>query len=302
MISRMKFINIIAPKSAFERVVSEYVMESEIELENPMLALRDSAGFVPSTEGNPAEEIMKKFTEVFDYANVDYSKVKRHNENFSKEELVSVAESFDTEIHSLKGRMEKLEQEIQHSQEIVDTLTPVVASDVHLENLQKLEYLKFRFGRMPVSAYSKLDTYLKDLPSYFVPMTTDRDFVWGIYFVTKDNSENVDRVFGTLYFERFWIEGGEEGTPAEIIEKMNLKDLEQIKENSKNALPLIVYFKILSINKSSPLCTYYNSAQTKGRFQRGLLFGRFGGMGFKGGGNRSPRERESLVLQTQEST
>lgn len=224
MISKMKFINIIAPKSAFERVISEYVMESEIELENPMLAIRNNAGFVPNTEGNPAEEIMKKFTEVFDYANVDYSKVKRHNENFSKEELISIVESFDTEIHSLKSRMEKLEQEIQHSQEIVDTLTPVVASDMHLENLQKLEYLKFRFGRMPISAYSKLDTYLKDLPSYFVPMTTDKDFVWGIYFVTDENSENVDRVFGTLYFERFWIEGGQQGTPAEIIEKMNLRN------------------------------------------------------------------------------
>ena len=224
MISRMKFINIIAPKSAFERVVSEYVMESEIELENPMLALKNNAGFVPSTEGNPAEEMMKKFTEVFDFANVDYSKVKRHNENFSKGELVSIAESFDAEIHSLKDKMEKLEKEIHHSQEIIDTLTPVVASDVHLENLQKLEYLKFRFGRMPISAYGKLDAYLKDLPSYFVPMTSDKDFVWGVYFVTKENSENVDRVFGSLYFERFWIEGGEEGTPAEIIEKMNLRN------------------------------------------------------------------------------
>lgn len=223
MISKMKFINIIAPSTAFERVVSEYVMDSKIEFENPMLALRNSAGFVPSTEGNPAEEIMRRFTEVFDYARVDYSKVKRYNDVFSKEELVEIVETFDTQIHSLKGRMEELKTKISRMRKIVETLSPVVKSDLHLETLRELKYIKYRFGKMPISSYGKLDSYLKDLPAYFVAMTTDADFVWGIYFVTEENLENVDRIFSTLYFEMLQIDGSEEGTPAEIIEKLNLR-------------------------------------------------------------------------------
>lgn len=222
MISKMKFINIIGPSSEFERIASEYVMDSAIEFENPMAALKSAAGFVPSTEANPAEDIMKRFTEVFDYARIDYSGVRRHNDNFSKEELVEIVDAFDTKIHAMKERMESLEQEIKHSEEIVETLTPVVSSDLHLEALRELKYIKYRFGKMPLGSYEKLDAYLKNLPAYYVPMTSDKEFVWGIYFVNNENKERVDRIFATMYFERLWLAGDEDGTPAEIIEKLNM--------------------------------------------------------------------------------
>lgn len=240
MISKMKFINIIGPDSAFERIVSQYVMGSAIEFENPMIALKSTAGFVPNNQGNPAEDIMKRFTEVFDYAGIDYKSIARRSENFSKDELIDVVNSFDTRIHALKERTGKLELEIKHSQEIVNTLTPVVTSDMHLEALSELEYIKYRFGKMPISGYKKLDSYLKDLPAYFTVMTSDANSVWGIYFVNDNNAERVDRIFATLYFERFSIDGSEEGTPAEIIEKLNERnskyreEIEQLK-NQVNA-------------------------------------------------------------------
>lgn len=233
MISKMKFINIIGPNNDFERIVSKYVMGSEIEFENPMTALKSTAGFVPSTQKNPAENIMRRFTEVFDYAGIDYKGVERNHDNFSKEELVEIVSEFDSEIHSLKERMGKLEREIKHSRDVVDKLSPIVKSEVHLETLGKLKNIKYRFGRLPMSNYEKLESYLKDLPVYFTVMTTDKDFIWGIYFVSESNSENVDRIFATMYFERLEYDDEEEGTPAEIIEKLKARNAEnekQIKE------------------------------------------------------------------------
>lgn len=226
MISKMKFVNIVGPKASYERIISEYVLDSPIEFENPMVALRNTAGFVPNNEGNPAEDALKRFTEVFDYANIDYSGVKRRHDGFDPDELEKFINVFDTKIHSLKERMEQLEQDIKQSQQIVDTLSPVISSDVHLEGLSKLSYIKYRFGKMPLSSYQKLDTYLKDLPAYFIAMTSDKESVWGLYFVNENNKENVDRVFATLYFERFRISSDEEGTPAEIIEKINAHNKE----------------------------------------------------------------------------
>lgn len=226
MISKMKFINIIGPENEFERIVSDYIMSSSIEFENPMTALKSTAGFVPNTKGNPAEDIMKKFAEVFDYAGIDYSGVERHNAHYTEEELIDVVNSFDTKIHALKERMEELQLEIGHSKEVVDTLLPIVSSNVHLETLGKLNHIHYRFGKMPMSSYEKLGSYLEDLPVYFTVMTSTKDFVWGIYFVGENNRENVDRVFATLYFERLTIDGSEEGTPAEIIEKLNSRNKE----------------------------------------------------------------------------
>lgn len=226
MISKMKFINIIGPDNAFERIASEYVMDSSIEFENPMAALKSNKNFVPNTDGNPIEETMKRFTEVFDYANIDYSEIKRDNGNFTEEELTDIVDKFDLKIHSLKETVERLCEETEHSEKMIETLSGVVNSEIHLEELNKLEYLRYRFGKMPVSSYEKLDTYLKDLPAYFVVMTADKDFVWGVYFVDYENHERVDRVFATLYFERFWLDE-EEGTPAEIIERLKTENKEK---------------------------------------------------------------------------
>ncbi len=226
MISKMKFINIIGPESEFEKIVSEYVMDSSIEFENPMHALKSTEGFVPNTQSNPVEDLMKRFIEVFDYAGIDYHGVERHCDKFTREELIEVVNVFDTKIHRLKERMETLEREINHSRQVVDTLLPVIKSEVHLESLAELKNIKYRFGRMPMSSYKKLEFYLKDLPAYFTVMTSDKNFVWGIYFAGEKDCENVDRVFSTLYFERLMIDGSEEGTPAEIIKKLGARNEE----------------------------------------------------------------------------
>lgn len=244
MISKMKFINIVGELSEFERIVSDYVMEYEIQLENPMSALKNTAGFVPNTDENPYEDIMKRFIEVFEHYKIEYSNVKKHSDNFTKEELFEIIDTFDTKIHALKDRIEKLEGEIEEFKKIEETHAPVMGSDVKLEKLGHLEFLKFRFGRMPISTYQKLDTYLKDKPVYFEVMTTDKEYVWGMYFVDKVNKEAVDRMFAALYFERFMLEIDEEGTPAEIVERMRCEAEEKQAEIDRLRLQMDSTIKV----------------------------------------------------------
>lgn len=227
MISKMKFINIVGPKSSFERIVSDYILDSEIEFENPMSALKNTKGFTVNTDGNPAEEILKKFIDVFDYANIDYSGVKRHHDSFTEQELENVIDVFNDKIHSLKEEAESLKSEIKHADKIIGALEHVAGSDMNLDNLCNLKYIKYRFGKLPVSGFHKLDTYLKDLPVYFAPMTTENDYVWGIYFVSEQDKENVDRIFASLYFERTHIDGGGDGTAADVVKKLSADNAER---------------------------------------------------------------------------
>ncbi|MBE5039433.1 hypothetical protein INF28_03015 [Oscillospiraceae bacterium DSM 107454] len=220
MISKMKFINLVGPRSEFERIVSDYIIDSSIEFENPLNALRSAEGFSMDTTANPYEDTLKHFIEVLQYANVEFKDVKHHNENLSREEMEQFLEHFNTQLHTLKEKSESLKFEIQHEKEIIDTLTPVLDTNVHLEELAKLSYLKYRFGKLPRSSYQKLGTYLKNLPAYFYALTSDKEFVWGIYFVSEQHSEKVDRIFSTLYFEALLLDGDERGTPAQVIESL----------------------------------------------------------------------------------
>jgi V/A-type H+-transporting ATPase subunit I len=88
--------------------------------------------------------------------------------------------------------------------------------------------MKFRFGRMPVDSFKKKQNYLSNLPTYFVSVAEDKEYVWGFYFVYYKNYKRIDNIFQSIYFERIRIEGDTDGTPAEIIERVvqSNKDLE----------------------------------------------------------------------------
>lgn len=230
MISKMKFVSVVGTLQNYDKIVSDYIMDCSIELVNPLTALKNTKGFLPNHDANPYEDVLKRFVEVFEYADIDYKKVKRHKENFSSEELTQYIDVFDQKIHALKGRLEYLESQIAHAKVVEETLSPIMDANVHIDDLIKLEYLKFRFGRMPVTSYAKIDDYLKDFPAYFVELTRDRDYVWGFYVVSQDMSKKVDHIFATMYFERFRLDGDEQGTPAEIVEKVKQKNIEWQKE------------------------------------------------------------------------
>ena len=87
MISKMKFISLVGPRSEFDRIASDYVLDSAIEFENPLHALRSTGGFTMDTSPNPYENSMKHVADVLEYVHIDCSGVRRHDEPISKEEL-----------------------------------------------------------------------------------------------------------------------------------------------------------------------------------------------------------------------
>ncbi len=230
MISKMKFISLVGPRSEFDRIVSDYILDSAIEFENPLNALHSTEGFSMDTSPNPYENTMKHVADVLEYAKVDCSGVRRHDESITQEELEQFLDHFDTQIHALKQEIETLQYELRHYDEIIQTLIPVMNTNVHLEKLSKLKYLNYRFGKIPVSSYAKLGTYLKNLPAYFYALTSDKDYVWGLYFVSNTHTENVDRIFATLYFESLHLDGDEQGTPGQVIAALKQKAEEKRRE------------------------------------------------------------------------
>ena len=140
MISRMKFVSVVGTLKHYDKIVADYVMDCAIELENPLTALKNTQGFLPSTEVNPYDGVLKRFIEVFEYADIDYKNVKRHKENFTDEELTQYIDVFDEKIHALKGRLEYLEAQIAHARVVEETLSPIMDANVHIDDLIKLKY------------------------------------------------------------------------------------------------------------------------------------------------------------------
>ena len=125
MIAKMKFISLVGPREDFDRIVAEHLMNFDIEFENPLHALKNTDGFTLDNSPNPYENIMKRFTDVLGYANISYHSVRRHRENLTQMELEEFLEHFDSRIHTLKEKIERLELDLRHYDEVIQCTSGV---------------------------------------------------------------------------------------------------------------------------------------------------------------------------------
>lgn len=253
MILKMKLINLVGLKANIDKVIEDYLLEEEIEFINPLSVFKSTRGFTPSQENNPYEDSMRRFTEVFDYAGINYNGIKRHKGKFSAKELDVYINKFDEQIHSLKDKLNNLAEEKESTLQSIKNLEPITGADVQLESLADLKFLKFRFGKMPEESYELLEKYLADMPVYYTAVKKDKGTIWGFYFAAADTIKNIDHIFATLYFERIRIETKYSGTPQEIIKSLEQRIAQIDEEYEKINLQMK---KLLSIQKDDLFDAY----------------------------------------------
>lgn len=242
MILKMKLVSMFDKRERLDEILENYLMNMDIEFENPLTLFKNAQGFSPHTEPNPYESVMRRFESVFDYAGVDYSGIVRHSGKFTTSELGDFIDSFDHQLHSLKDNILSLNEEKSKIDMTKSTLMPIIDAQVHIDDLTKLKFMKFRFGRMPLDSFKRLDAYIGSLPVYFTAVKTDKSYVWGFYFVSGEKARKVDHIMTTLYFERIFIEGENTGTPREIVEKLDvrLREIENETELLKDKLEKLI--------------------------------------------------------------
>lgn len=231
MIEKMKFVSLYGDKTKIDEIIANELIDREIEFENPLTVFKNTRGFVPHTSPNPYEAAMRKFAEVFEYAGIEYDGITHKNADISTEELEKYIEIFDEQIHALSRSVKEAEEEVKKLEYIKNSLSPIADADIHVEDFEKLKFIKVRFGRMPLESYNNLTKYIDGLPTYFTLLKIERNYAWGVYFAARDMIKRVDHIFTTLYFERIILSDLGEGTPTQIIadleSRINSKKEEQ---------------------------------------------------------------------------
>ena len=115
-------------------------------------------------------------------------------------------------------RMEKNEQQIKDNNQIMLQIRPIINTNITFEQLFNLEYIKFRFGRIPLDSFEILVNNGIDNTKYlYVISSKDKQYVWLMYFVPRQYEDRIDSLFASLHFERIRISDKVNGTPAETI-------------------------------------------------------------------------------------
>ena len=260
MIVKMKFLTITAHKRDIDRICDQYLSKYEIQLENALSELKTVDNLLPFIEVNPFKDSLDKANQ---FANYIEDTVIPENQTFSQEELFSLIRDMNQTYMNFRDHEEELRKRQEHCREVLRLVEPFRSIDFSIHDVTQYRFIKFRFGRVPVDYYHKLEKYVyEDLDVVFIEGSRDASHVYGVYFSAEGNIEQTDAILKSLHFERLRLPDECEGTTREVckqltdeINKLNQEILstdmqirEAFKENGSKLLAVRDRLQKLSSN------------------------------------------------------
>lgn len=212
MIVKMKFINISGPRNDIDRVTDQYLSRYEIQLESALSELKTVDNLRPFVELNPYREVLSKANEFVGY--LPNAETVEPDTKLGLDDMFELVRKADEDYRTLQEKKEKLKQKIEEYRAKQQIVAPFRPLECDLHRVLHYRYITYRFGRIAVEFYHKMQKYLMDdLKAIFVEGERDESYVYGVYFVSQAETQKVDAVFRSLHFERIELKDEFEGTP-----------------------------------------------------------------------------------------
>lgn len=213
MIVKMKFINISGPRDDIDRVTDLYLSRYEIQLESALSELKTVENLRPFVEINPYRDVLNKATQFVGYLSNVEDIVP--DESLGLDDMFELVRNASADYEDLQQKKEKLKKKIDSLRAKQQTIAPFRPLECDLHRILEYRFITYRFGRIAVEFYHKMQKYLMDdLGAIFVEGERDESYVYGAYFVSPGEAQKVDAVFRSLHFERIELKDEFEGTPA----------------------------------------------------------------------------------------
>ncbi len=218
MIVKMKFLTITAHKKDIDRICDQYLSKYEIQLENALSELKTVDNLLPFVEVNPYKDALNKANQ---FANYIEDTESSENKSLSQEEMFSLIREMNQTYVDFREKEDALKQRQEHCRDVLALVNPFRSIDFSIHDVTQYKFIKFRFGRVPVEYYHKLEKYVyEDLDVIFLEGSRDASHVYGVYFAADGNIEQLDAIFKSLHFERLRLPDECEGTTREVCRQL----------------------------------------------------------------------------------
>lgn len=212
MIVKMKFISITGPKSDIDRVSNQYLSKYEIQLENALSELKSVDNLSPFVEINPYKNTLAKANQFLEYLD---TRDLESDLSLSMEEMFQIVKHANNSYLKFKNQEQELKSKQNLLKEKLKAIAPFRPMEFTLHNVLLYRFVKFRFGRVSLDYYHKLEEYTNDNRNVlYVEGARDNNYVYIVYFTSRAESEKLDAIFKSLHFERIFVPDEYEGTPS----------------------------------------------------------------------------------------
>ncbi|MEG1291135.1 MAG: V-type ATPase 116kDa subunit family protein [Lachnospiraceae bacterium] len=217
MIEKMKLLHMAGPKEDIDRVMRVYLNKYEIHFENAMTSLSTLKNVRPFVETNMYKETAQKAHMLMSYAKPVPVTAKKE---FTIKKAKDIIDAAYKEIEEIINQEEKIQKKMLKSKNWLEQIKPITQLDFEFQKLKDFHFIDYRFGRISVADYHKLEQYIFHNPyTLFYECNSDLEYVWGVYFVPHVHATELDAVYASFHFEDIQIPDDFEGTPLNAYEK-----------------------------------------------------------------------------------
>lgn len=255
-VSPMKVIDIIGLRDDLDEVVKVLGDSKAFQPEQVSSFYADTGAFVNYTEQNPYSELLSDFDNSLSIAQVEPEFEDISDFEPTEDKLFGYCRAYIEELEKYSKKITEINQAIDKCEKSIEQTSHFLGVEIDMKRVRACEYIKPCFGRIPIESVEKLQNYKNNPYVMFFTASEDKDYCWGVYMAPVENSEEVDRIFSGLFFEKYDA-SDIYGTPKEFIqnkteEKQKLsRQLENVKKErddfiSDNFKEAMLYYTKLS--------------------------------------------------------
>lgn len=219
-IAKMRLVNILSDLDNLNEVLLRFIEMGNIHpIEASKIADR-VGGLTTLAQDNPFTEVIGRFKEITGEMglNIPYREFKKIDYDLDK--IRNYMERIYKEFILIESIKKELDQVIQENRDALIQLNNVETLDVDFDDLFSCEYMKVRFGRLPLDSVDKLKYYTNH-PFIFKSFSKDKAYSWCMYITANKYEGEIDNIFSSLYFERIRIPDFVHGTPEKAKGLLN---------------------------------------------------------------------------------
>ena len=252
MIEKMKFLSITGPKGDIDRVIDTYLSKYEIHLENALSELKTVKDLRPYIETNPYKDTYQRAQELLKLLPEKGSELSVRDVTI--EDAAKIVEDIGSEVEELMRKDAALQEKIDVLNHSLEQVIPFTGLNYDLSSILHFKYIKFRFGRILKEYYNKFENYVYDtIDTVLYKCREDEEYIWMVYFVPETISDQIDAIYASMHFERFFVPDEYKGTPSDAIRSLQ-DEIKKI-QTDQNAIKSKL-LKLLTERKEEFLSAY----------------------------------------------
>jgi len=224
-VAPMKAVSIIGLQKYFDKVINVLGDSQSFDPDYVTNFYSSTENFVNFSEPNPYAELLSELDNALAVAEVEAELTDISDFSCSNAELIDYCKKAIESLNSRVGEIADKEAEIEKCQKSIVQASHFVGVKLDMNRLHECEYIRPRFGKIPVESLRYFEKYDENPYVMFVQTAEDKEYIWGVYMVPVENAEDVDRIFSGMLFQKCDV-SEIMGTPEEYIA---LKEKEKAK-------------------------------------------------------------------------